>query len=80
MSKSRSLTDDQHAWYVTQPVEYRRAWWDWAIKEHNFDRMVAEFVEEDESVIRFRKLAVEKRRELDVQAVRAKEEQGERVF
>lgn len=76
VSKNRSLTAEQFDWYASQPVEYRRQWWAWAMEEPNFDRMVAEFREDDPVVLRFRNLAVEKRSGHKVQAVRAKEEQG----
>ena len=63
MSHGRSLTDDQHSWYVSQPVEYRAGWWRLALTQPNFADMVARFVEEDATVLAAREAAVRASRE-----------------
>jgi hypothetical protein len=57
MTHGRSLTDDQHIWYTSQPAEYRAAWWKWALTQPNFSDMVVRFVEKDASVIAAREAA-----------------------
>ncbi len=61
--KDRTLTDDQHAWYSSQPPSYRSGWWWWAIGQPNFAHMLKVFVEEDERVLAVRDNAVRTSRE-----------------
>ena len=63
MTHGRSLTEDQHIWYASQPAEYRAAWWKWALTQPNFSDMVARFVEKDAGVIAAREAAARASRE-----------------
>jgi hypothetical protein len=54
----KSLTEHQAAFYESQPVEYRRGWWKWALDEPNFTDMTVLCREDDPSVIRYRERAI----------------------
>jgi hypothetical protein len=54
----KSMAEHQAAFYMSQPVEYRRGWWKWAIDEHNFMDMTILCQESDPSVIRYREQAI----------------------
>lgn len=52
-----SPTDEQFAFYRSQPVSYRRDWWLWARDQPNLREMLLTFDEKDESVIRCMEIA-----------------------
>ena len=58
----KSITEHQHAFYASQPPDYRRGWWDWAVGEHNFLEMVKVFEEKDTAVLDSRERAIAKYR------------------
>ena len=54
----RSITEHQWAFYASQPPEYRKGWWAWAVGEHNFLDMVKHFDERDKDVLAYRERAI----------------------
>ncbi len=54
----KSITEHQRAFYASQPVEYRRGWWEWAVNEPNFLEMVKYFDERDNVVLAYREKAI----------------------
>lgn len=51
---SKSALTEQMQWYSSQPIGYRRLWWEWARTQPNFKQMLAwaRSHEKDESVLR----------------------------
>ena len=54
----KSIGEHQAAFYMSQPVDYRRGWWKWALDQHNFMELVRLCVEDEPSVLEYRERAI----------------------